>query len=79
MNIEVTYYGLIADKVGTRKEQLSIEKEGDLSALKSALETKYADLKGFVYKVALGDELIDDSAIIYENAKIALLPPYAGG
>jgi molybdopterin synthase sulfur carrier subunit len=79
MNINILYFGLLAEISGQPKEALPVKENITVSDLKKLLIEKYPEMREKKFKVAVNQEIGDDTSIIPFSAEIALLPPFAGG
>ena len=79
MQIEVKYFGMVAEAAGKSSEEIELITSSNVRALKSLLENKYSTLEDMSYKVAVNQAIADEDAIIESNYEVALLPPFAGG
>lgn len=80
MNLNLNYFGMIAEKTATTKEILNAGNNPlSVEDLNHLLFNKYPALKEMNYKIAVNQTLADDSLLLNENDEIALLPPFAGG
>jgi len=80
MNIDILFFGMLAEAVHQHREKISVEKAMSLAEIKVLLEDRYAALKAYTYKIAVNEELItDEKQLIDKDVCIALLPAYAGG
>jgi len=77
MQIEVKYFGMLAEITNCNTEQLVISSQ-DVSGLKEALLDKYPDFKNKDFRIAQNQELVADTALL-TGQEIAVLPPFAGG
>ncbi len=77
MQIEVKYFGMLAEITDCNTEQLVISSQ-DVSGLKEALLDKYPDFKNKDFRIAQNQELVADTALL-TGQEIAVLPPFAGG
>ena len=77
MQIEVKYFGMLAEITDCNTEQLVISSQ-DVSGLKEALLDKYPDFKNKDFRIAQNHELVADTALL-TGQEIAVLPPFAGG
>ena len=75
MKATVKYFGMIAEKIGCVEEVLEMDKEN----LRNYFETKYPEIKGMNYKIAVNQVLTDVLQKNNGRTEIALLPPFAGG
>jgi molybdopterin converting factor small subunit len=78
MNIDVKYFGMIAEAVKCTSEQLQIEVNHQLN-LRNYFEEKYPSIKKINYKIAINKQINDIIKDDQNNAEVALLPPFAGG
>lgn len=77
MNIEIKYFGMLAELTGCNSEVLEIETE-PISVLKDILFQKYPALKTKDFRIAQNQELVAEDTIL-TGQEIAVLPPFAGG
>jgi len=77
MNLNIKYFGLIAEVTQCNEETLEIT-ETTVYAFLDVLYEKYPELKSKDFKVALNNELISKNEFI-TGSEIALLPPFSGG
>ncbi len=77
MQVEVKYFGMLAEITDCNTEQLVISSQ-DVSGLKEALLDKYPDFKNKDFRIAQNQELVADTALL-TGQEIAVLPPFAGG
>lgn len=74
--MDVKLFGLIAEKVGTERMQLSAP---DTDALLRALEQRIPGLSSLSYALAVDRKIVRDNVKLGGGEEIALLPPFAGG
>ncbi|MTI33486.1 MoaD/ThiS family protein [Xanthovirga aplysinae] len=80
MNLDVLFFGMLAEAVQKHRETMHVESPMSLADLKNFLENKYSTLKEYTYKIAVNEELAnDESLLINKDVCVALLPAYAGG
>ncbi len=79
MNVNVKYFGMIAEKTGVHSEDMEIHKETQSDELLELLKTRYPALIELPFKMAVNQEIIIQKTEIQEGVEIALLPAYAGG
>lgn len=79
MITNVTYFGMIAEKIGVESEDIPIPKEEIPLDLKLFFESKYPVLKTMTYQIAVNQEIETHLSFKTSSAEIALLPPFAGG
>ncbi len=80
MQVEIKYFGMIAEKTAKSSEKITFDKDVSLIELKENLETQYPSLKAMHYTFAVDMELTSDfEQKISRDCEIALLPAFAGG
>lgn len=72
-------FGMIAEWAGGGALQLPLDVSATVRTLRDAAEQRWPRLKGISYRVAVNQQLSDDSDTVSEKDEIALLPPFAGG
>ena len=77
MNLNIKYFGLLAEITQCKEETLVFSKNS-VSDLLEVLFEKYPDLKEKDFQVAQNLEIVSKEAILL-NTEIALLPPFSGG
>lgn len=77
MQLNIKYYGLLAEATNCNEEVVSFSKSF-ISELLDILFEKHPDLKGKNFQVAQNQEIVSKDSIVNES-EIALLPPFAGG
>ena len=78
MKITIKYFGMLAEATTIAEEHLQTE-VCSIFELVEKLKIQYPKLANVNFKVAVDQQLADFNHIIYDNAEIALLPPFAGG
>jgi molybdopterin converting factor small subunit len=80
MNVQVNYFGMIAEAVNAEREDIEIRELLPIRDLKEMLETKYPALKKMDYRIAVNHSFADDPDFeLLKDSEVALLPPFAGG
>ena len=77
MNLNIKYFGLLAEITQCSEETLAFSKT-KVSDLLEVLFEKYPDLKEKDFQVAQNLEIVSKETELL-NAEIALLPPFSGG
>ena len=77
MNLNIKYFGLLAEVTQRSEETLAFSKTS-VSDLLEVLFEKYPDLKEKDFQVAQNLEIVSKEAELL-NTEIALLPPFSGG
>ena len=79
MNVEVNYFGKIAESLNMSNEIIPISDDLIPLNLRDFFEDRYPHLKEINYKIAVNQELMDEIKSNTHISEIALLPPFAGG
>jgi len=79
MNLNILYFGMIAEAVEMSNEQLTINNELSINEIESRLIDKYPVLEKLEYQIAVNQKIENKKTLINQNSEIALLPPFAGG
>ena len=79
MQINIQYFGLIAEAVQKTTEVLVLPEACSVVDLQQQLLEVYPMLKGKEFKIAVNHQLESDATLLSESDEIALLPPFAGG
>lgn len=77
MNLNIKYFGLLAEITQCSEETLEFSK-ATVSDLLELLYEKYPDLKDKDFQVAQNLEIVSEEANLL-NTEITLLPPFSGG
>jgi molybdopterin synthase sulfur carrier subunit len=78
MQLTIKYFGMLAEATTINEEHLQTE-VCSVSQLVKKLKNKYPKLGNTDFKVAIDQQLVDQSHIINSEVEVALLPPFAGG
>lgn len=77
MEVNIRYFGMIAEKLGKQEDRLELEPMG--CNVRQLMDQRHPELRTMTYAVAIDHELrelIEPGEGIRE---IAILPPFAGG
>lgn len=77
MNVELQYYGMIAELFNTNSEMIDIP-EG-IESLREFLLNLKPELNEMTFTIAIDQEITEDFQSNQHVKVIALLPPFAGG
>jgi molybdopterin synthase sulfur carrier subunit len=77
MNIEIKYFGMLAEVTGCTSEILELQ-VSPVSGLKELLFEKYPALQQKDFRIAQNQELVSEEALL-TGQEIAILPPFSGG
>lgn len=81
MKIQVLYFAVFRERLGTSDEELELADGTTVGAAIAALAAKHApiaQLRGR-FRVAVNQELVDDDHVLHDRDELALIPPVAGG
>lgn len=78
MNINVKYFGMIAESVGKTDEVLELEEKFSVQQLKDRQVQKYSIAEPEAIQLAVNQNL-DTQVELKEGDEVAFLPPFAGG
>lgn len=79
MEINILYFGLIAEALARSSEQLQVPENTSIGQLKSLLMKQYPALEKLEFQWAVNEELTTEEATLTPQDTVALLPPFAGG
>jgi molybdopterin converting factor small subunit len=79
MNLNVKYFGMIAESVGKDQQEIFLENGQHLTDFAEVIESLYPQLQGFVFQFAVNQSTTSENVALKEGDEIALLPPFAGG
>lgn len=77
MNLNIKYFGLLAETTNCSEETLEFSKTL-VSELLDVLFEKYPELRTKDFQLVQNHEIVSKDNVISEN-EIALLPPFSGG
>lgn len=78
MKLDVKYFGMIAEWVGTSENELEFSGTS-VADLRNHLENNHSELKGISYQVAVNHTISGVELTLKEQDEVAVLPPFAGG
>ena len=77
MDIEVLFFGVLAEVTGTgRKHYRDVKSFDDL---KYRIVDEYPELIHYTYRIAVNNEIVTEDPVLTGGEEIAFLPPFAGG
>ena len=79
MNVNLKYFGAIAEAVKKDSETLTLGEKSSVNDFSEFIESIYPQLQGFIFKIAVNQNITEENIELSENDEIALLPPFAGG
>lgn len=81
MNIQLKYFGMIAEATNLNEENVEISTQNTFTTvdLSTLLQNKYPQLKELNFKFAVNKNFAKDAQELQANDEVALLPPFAGG
>jgi molybdopterin synthase sulfur carrier subunit len=77
MKINVMFFGIIADKIGSETKEYNNIK--NIDTLIFQIESDFPQVKKYNYQVSVNREICNENVLLKDNDEIALLPPFAGG
>lgn len=77
--ISICFFGQLAEITSCSQIEYSIPRGSTIEDVKKLLFKNYPALKGKVYKMALNNAFVTDEEILTKQAKIDVLPAFAGG
>ncbi|HSL86228.1 MAG TPA: MoaD/ThiS family protein [Bacteroidales bacterium] len=77
MDIEVLFFGVLADVTGTgRKHYSDVTSFGDL---KHRIEDEFPEIVHYTFRIAVNNEIVNEDPLLAGGDEVAYLPPFAGG
>lgn len=81
MRIQVLYFAVFRERLGTSQESLELPDGANVAAAVAALAAKHppiAQLRGR-FRVAVNEDFVEDGHPLRDGDELALIPPVAGG
>lgn len=81
MQVQVLYFAVFRERLGTSEATLELPDGATVADAITALASQHApiaQLRGR-FRVAVNQELVDDTHVLRERDELALIPPVAGG
>jgi molybdopterin synthase catalytic subunit len=81
MQVQVLFFGTLADLAGRRSQTVELPERSTLADLLNVCSGDFPELKNFSNSLALSvnQEYASPSAMLRDNDEVALLPPVSGG
>ena len=79
MNIQLKYFGMLAEAIEKTEETIYVEEGSTISEISMLITTKYPKLQNMNFKLAVNQTIANNNFQVKDNDEIALLPPFAGG
>ena len=81
MQIEVQYFAVLADRIGTRSESIELPEHATVSVAMETLTTRHAVLQTMAGSLAtaVGDAYVSTDTVLTEGDVLAIIPPVSGG
>ena len=80
MQIHLKFYGEIADIMKTSEQTISINsKKYTITQLKNKLFSSSEKLQSMEVKIAINNNLSEQTSELENNDEVSFLPPFAGG
>lgn len=77
MNINIKYFGVLAEKTACQEEQIDFE-SGKVSDVMKLIIKRHPNLKSEEFQVAQNKSIVNREVSV-DGTEIALLPPFSGG
>ena len=79
MKISVEYYGQLEELVGKKNEEVYFSEPINLEGFKTQMLEQNASLNKMQLSLAVNNAFTDESTVLKNEDKIAVMPPFAGG
>lgn len=79
MQVQIMYFGMLAEATGMANETFEVLDNSTVAQFRDQLVAKHQKLAEMQFKIAVNEELAATDLALPPEAKIALLPPFAGG
>ncbi len=81
MKVKVLYFASLKSKLNKSYEEIDIDKDITVKALKDLLSRKYPDLKEILDNcmIAINESYVDENSLLKDNDTVAIIPPVGGG
>jgi len=80
MKIQILFFGITTDLIGTSTLNLELTKGISVANFKDLLKEKYPQLANInSYAIAVNETYATDALILEERDTIAIIPPVSGG
>jgi sulfur-carrier protein len=77
MEINVLFFGVLADVTGTsRKHYRDIKSFDDL---KDRIGDDFPEITHYSFRIAVNNKIINENPLLRHDDEVAYLPPFAGG
>ena len=80
MTIQVLFFGITTDLVGTNTSTQFLKENATVKELKEVLKTDYSGLKSIhEFAIAVNETYAEDELELREGDIVAIIPPVSGG
>ncbi|MCA8912138.1 MAG: molybdopterin converting factor subunit 1 [Planctomycetes bacterium] len=81
MAIKVLYFAHLAERAGTREEDVDVPGEATAASVRKFVETLHPKLDGALgaCRVAVDEEFAADDTPVHDGQTVAFIPPVSGG
>lgn len=80
MKIQILFFGITTDLVGTSNLELEVTEASNVADFKSHLKKNYPQLKNInSYAIAVNENYATNALVLKENDIVAVIPPVSGG
>lgn len=77
MEIDVLFFGSLADFAGVRRKHYS--GIGSYSDLMHRIGDDYPGMEHYTFKIAVNRTIINEAPLLRDGDELAFMPPFAGG
>ena len=77
MEIEVFFFGVLADVTGVRQKHYRDVKS--FSDLKHRIGDEFPEIIHYTFRISVNNEIVNEDPVLTGGDEVALLPPFAGG
>lgn len=80
MSINILFFGMATDLVGTSSDTFQLGEEKDLENFKNLLFERYPSLKNMhQFAIAINEVYAEENSLVKPGDTIAIIPPVSGG
>ena len=79
MVVNVLYFGMLAEATGLPLESWEVPPAASVRKLREQILDKYPALRDRKFKIAVNQQMVEETLLLPPLAEVALLPPFAGG
>ena len=80
MNIQLLFFGITQDLVGTHQMEMNLEESISVATLKTIIFQQFPNLKRFPnFEIAVNEQYATDDVVVHNRDIVAIIPPVSGG